>query len=151
VRRFALLKRRRFLKGSVAAIGLAGVGPVVFFTSPRPVWAGDFGSFSKARFEALRGGWFHVDGGMWESMQLVEVRDERASPRVEQFSIRFRASPHSELEADTYPVACDDGSSFALYIEPAGDDVDGRYYVASFSLIRPVTRSLLGRRHLRRR
>jgi hypothetical protein len=139
-----LLKRRRFLKESVAAIGLAGVGPVVFFASPHPMRAGDFGPFSKASFEALLGGWFRVEDGMWESMQLVEVRDELASRRVEQFSIRFRASPHAELEAGTYPVACDEGGSFELYLEPAGDDVDGRYYVASFSLIRPLTPSCYG-------
>jgi len=139
-----LLKRRRFLKGSGVAIGLAGLGPMVLFASPRPVRAGDFGSFSKARFEALRGGWFHVDGGWWESVQLVEVTDEAPSWTVEQFSIRFLASPHSDLEAGTYPVVCDEGGSFELYLEPAGEDAEGRYYVASFSLIRPLAPAWAG-------
>jgi hypothetical protein len=77
-------------------------------------------------------------------VQLVEVTDEVASPRVEQFSIRFLASPHSDLEAGTYPVVCDEGGSFELYLEPAGEDAEGRYYVASFSLIRPITPGCAG-------
>lgn len=142
-----MLERRRFLKGSGIAVGLAALGPLTLFSAPRRVRAGSFGPFSKAKFESLVGSWVHVDlgeGAGWEAVQLIEVLDAPESATVEQFWVRFSASRQVDLEPGIYAVDAGSAGAFELYLEPAESGSSSSDLTASFSLIRPLQPSCAG-------
>jgi hypothetical protein len=128
--------RRAFLKGSTGALVFAGLSPLAVFGG-NVARAAD-SDFSKHYFDALTGEWFHIDSDGWNSLELVDVVAADVAPRLDQFSVTFRGSPHLEFEEGTYDVSPPDGSVFPLYLQPVGSDGDGNCYQASFSIVKPV-------------
>jgi hypothetical protein len=136
------IERRGFLKGGTAALVLAGLGPVALFGGKSA--RGAPSRFTKAWFDARAGEWFHIDTGSWQSVELVEVAGSNAAFQLDQFTVRFRGSPHVEFEEGIYEVAPPDGASFRLLVQPAGSDTDGSYCSASFSVFKPVNHGCIG-------
>jgi hypothetical protein len=134
--------RRQLLKSSTIAVGFAAFGPLVWTSGSR---AGTRASdFDRAYFDERVGSWFHVDAGSYEHLELVEVTGIDASPRLDQFIVRLRGSPHVEIAEGLYEVWPPAGEAFALHIQPAGHDDGGSYYEAAFSIIKPVSPSCAG-------
>ena len=133
------IPRRRFLKGSTAAVAAAAIGPVVFF-------AGDEArasrrDFTKAHFDDLIGQHFVMGAHGGVSVQLVEVSERPGSPGLEQFDVKFEGPANLEAEEGTYDFYPPSGEQFALHVLPVrGGDAE-RYYRASFSLLLPLSRS----------
>ncbi|MCZ6784774.1 MAG: hypothetical protein O7G30_15865 [Proteobacteria bacterium] len=91
-----MLKRREFTLGGTAAVVAAGLGPVALFSGRRAA-AGGFGSFTRARFDALLHTGFHIDAAAWEGAELIEVADGPPSAVVEQFHLVFQGPRDCEL------------------------------------------------------
>jgi len=138
----AKVPRRRFLKGSTAVVATAALGPIAFFAG-EPARA-DGPEFSQRYYEDLEGEWFTIDNGAWNAVQLIDVIPNLVSPQAEQFTIRFRGSPHAEIEEGTYAIAPPYGSYYRLHILPAGSDRNGTYFESSFSIYQPFNPSCAG-------
>jgi hypothetical protein len=128
------LDRRDFLKGSAAAIVLAGVAP----------WLAGAGSgtgaggFSEAYFQGLLDEWFQVDGGAVPSVQLVGVQGGPRNARADQFTVVFLGGASQPLAEGVHALAPPAGDAFALFLQRAADTGAGPTYRASFSLLRPM-------------
>lgn len=136
------IPRRRFLQGTTAAVAAAALGPIVFFSGDPARAAGP--EFTRSYYDERTGQWFSIDDGAWRSVELIEVVPHDISPRLDQFTVTFRCSPHTEIDEGLYAVAPPDGPSFHLHLQPAGADRDGSYYEASFSSLKPLTPSCAG-------
>jgi len=99
---------------------------------------------SLAAFRAYQGESFQVWGGEGaravEQLRLVEVLDQGSGERIEQFTLRFRAELTSTLGKASYSLKHPESGYFDLWLEPSGQDEDGRYFEARFSLIPERTR-----------
>jgi hypothetical protein len=97
------------------------------------------GPLSLAAFQAYRGETFRVWGGEGaravEELRLVEIRDQGSDGRIEQFTVRFRAELTSTLAKASYSFQHPESGYFDLWLEPAGQDENGRYFEARFSLV----------------
>ena len=136
------IPRRRFLQGSTATVAAAALGPIAFFAG-EPARA-DGPEFTQGYYEDLKGQWFTISADQWNAVELIEVIPHAVSERSEQFTVRFRGSPHAEIAEGTYAVAPPYGPYYHLYIQPAGSDEDGSYYEASFSIYLPFNPSCAG-------
>ncbi|MBW2273772.1 MAG: twin-arginine translocation signal domain-containing protein [Deltaproteobacteria bacterium] len=136
------IPRRRFLKGSTATLAAAALGPIAFFAG-EPARA-DGPEFTQRYYEDRTGQWFTVSADTWHAFELVEVIAHDLSPRAEQFTVRFRGSPHAEIDEGIYAVAPPTGPYYHLHLQPAGSDGDGSYYEASFSIYRPFVAACAG-------
>jgi hypothetical protein len=128
------MDRREFLQGGAAAFVTLTLSPWLV-GSTGPVG----GPLRKADFEALLHTWFHVGGPAegWQSVELVSVRDDGSSARIEQFTVAFRGSPSLELAEGTHTLSPAAGDDLELFLQPGEGDGSGRTVVARFSLIRP--------------
>ena len=126
--------RREFLKGSAAAIVLAGVSPWLVGTTsatggPLP---------TKAAFQGLVGQWFYVAGATPSPIQLVAVVDGPASTGADQFTLVFNA-PAVSLTEGTFTVTPPTGDVFELFLQPgSGDGTTAATVRASFNLLQPA-------------
>jgi hypothetical protein len=128
------LDRRDFLKGSAAAVVLAGVAPWLSAAS-----AGSGSSvFSEAYFQGLLDAWFQVDGGALPSLQLVAVHGGPATSRLDQFTVVFLGDASQSLAEGVHALAPPSGDAFALFLQPAAETAAGPTYRASFSLLQPM-------------
>jgi hypothetical protein len=66
-------------------------------------------------------------------VELIELREGRASPRQEVFSITFRGPGEELLPQGLYPFEHDAIGPFDLFIVPIGQDEQGIYYEAVFN------------------
>ena len=133
------VERRAFLKASTGVLAVAAMGPIALFGSGSAVAAS--GDFSREHFDALVGEWFQIDADSWNSLELVDVEAHDGSPRVDQFLLTFRGSPHFDVAEGTYDFSQPDGSMVRIHIQPAGSDEYGSYYRAPFAIIKPITYS----------
>src|SRR5262249_23722291 len=96
------MDRREFLKGSTAAGVAIGLSPrLIAGTS---AMGGE--TLSQADYEALRNSWFHVGSPEegWQSLELVNVRDDGSNARAEQWSVFFRGDPGTELSEGVHTL-----------------------------------------------
>ena len=66
-------------------------------------------------------------------VELIELREGRASPRQEVFSITFRGPGDVLLSQGMYSFQHDTMGQFGLFIVPVGQDEQGIYYEAVFN------------------
>ena len=133
------MDRREFLKGSTAAVVAIGLSPwLIAGTS-----AMGGGALSQADYEALRNSWFHVGSAAegWQSLELVNVRDDGSNARAEQWSVFFRGDPGTELSEGVHTLVPPDGSELELFLQPAGDDASSPLFAARFNRLRIVPAS----------
>jgi len=136
------IPRRSFLQGSTATLAAAALAPVGFFAGSAA--RADATAFTRLYFDERVGQFFHIDDGAWRSVELIHVVSHDVSLRLEQFTVRWRGSPHVAIEEGIYNVAPPAGAIFELHVQPAGADSDGSYYEASFSIIKPIVPSCAG-------
>jgi hypothetical protein len=136
------IPRRRFLQGSTATVAAAALGPIAFFAGA-PARA-DGPEYTQRYYEDRTGQWFTVSADSWHAVELIEVIPHDLSPRAEQFTVRFRASSHAEIEEGIYAVAPPTGPNYHLHLQPSGSDRNGNYYEASFSIYRPFSAACAG-------
>jgi hypothetical protein len=136
--------RRQLLKSSTAAMAVAALGPVTLLSGRTANAAGE--GFSEAYFSERAGAFFQIDAGAggWNSLELMDVVGNEASPLLDQFTVRFRGSTSVAFDEGVYAVAPPEGDVFSLHMQPAGGDEDGAYYNATFALIKPVVPSCAG-------
>ena len=117
----AKVARRGFLQGSTATLAAVAIGPMAFFAG---VARADKVPLAHRYFSDRVGQFFSIDAGAWRSVELTGVVSHDASPPLDQFTLRFRGSPHEPIEEGLYTVAPPDGDAFELHIQPAGEDGD---------------------------
>jgi len=125
------MDRRDFLKTSGAALISAMLGPFVIGSGSAPSVDGP----SREKFAALLGTWFGL-APLSGSLQLVALNDGRASRRLDQFTLVFRAGNAASLREGVYSLTAETGEVFELFLQPGGD---GRSHAAVFNLLRPLT------------
>jgi uncharacterized protein DUF6916 len=133
------MDRREFLKGSTAAVVAIGLSPwLIAGTS-----ATGAGTLSQADYEALRNSWFHVGSPEegWQTLELVNVRDDGSNARAEQWSVFFRGDPGTELSEGLHTLVPPDGSELDLFLQPAGEDGSSPLFAARFNRLRIVPAS----------
>ncbi len=126
--------RRSFLQGSTV-LAAAAIWPTVFLAD---VARAEGAAFARSYFEDRVGQFFSIDDGAWRSVELIGVVSDDISPLLDQFTVRFRGSPHVPIEEGLYSIAPPDGATFELHVQPAGADQDGCDYIAAFSLVKPI-------------
>ncbi|MCP5059499.1 MAG: twin-arginine translocation signal domain-containing protein [bacterium] len=136
------IPRRRFLQGTTATVAATALGPIVLFAGDPARAEGP--EFTRGYYNDRMGQWFGFDDGAWRSLELVEVVPHDVSSRLDQFTVTFRGSSHTEIDEGLYAVAPPDGPGFQLHLQPAGVAPDGTYYEASFSSLKPLTPSCAG-------
>jgi hypothetical protein len=94
---------------------------------------------SRDNFAAHLNSAFRVQDALGEAreIELIELRDGRASARQEQFSLTFRGPRDQFLGQGTFPVAHPVLGRFDLFLVPVGQEVDGFLYEAVFNRLRP--------------
>ena len=136
------VERRTFLKAGTGALIAAGLGPVVLFSGDPATAAG--GDFTVDYFAAMTGESFHIDTGTWNQVKLVDAATDTPTYRVDQFTVTFQGASDLEIGEGTYEMAAPDGSTMHLHLNPAGSDGAGRYFQASFSILKPRSPSCGG-------
>lgn len=128
------ISRRSFVK--TGALAIAGFTPVALFSGGARA---DGLQRGQDFFEGLLGEWMHVDAGGWKDVELVGVSGISVDPRLDQFILTFRGSPHAVIEEGTYDLAPPQGDAFLLHLKPAGADEQGRLYAANFAHFKPLS------------
>jgi hypothetical protein len=99
---------------------------------------------SRADFLAHKGESFTVfekavRGKAWSksvALKLVEVSELRSKGGMMQFSVRFQGPADATLEKSVYTFEQVPSERFSLFLEPAGNDAEGRYYQAIFNSLK---------------
>jgi len=135
------MKRREFLIGCGSSVVLAGLS----LKSGLAIAA----SQSKAEAEAMNAA---LVGSTWKSMlnerfmlhdavkglvnlNLVAVRESKANPRLDQFSITFVGKEVERVAEGTYPMEHPRAGKFMLHLQPIELGSAGAHYRADFSLL----------------
>lgn len=96
-------------------------------------------NLTQQAFLAYQGEVFRVWGGKGarevEELALIEVRDLGSQGPHQQFLLRFRTAKTSTLSKAAYSFGHGDGGEFDLWIEPAGQEGEYKYFEARFNLI----------------
>lgn len=79
------------------------------------------------RFRMIPAGAAAVD------VELVEVNAGRSTPRQEQFSLLFQASPDVVLQQGVFRLEHDKMGAFDVFLVPVRKDERGFYYEAVFN------------------
>jgi len=133
------MDRREFLKGSTVAVVAIGLSPwLIAGTSST-----SGGPLGQADYEALRNSWFHVGGAEegWQTLELVDVRDDGSNARAEQWSALFRGDPGTQVSEGVHSVVPPDGTEFELFLQPTGEDGSSPLFAARFNRLRIVPAS----------
>jgi hypothetical protein len=125
------MRRRDFLKAgaSTLLLGPFALGGAGARSGSDP--------YSRAFFEERVGSWFEV--GPARFFELVAVEDGPPSSQLEQFSLAFRCDPRDALPDGIQPLRAESGEAFDLFLQRRLDDTTGARYVASFSVVRPLS------------
>jgi hypothetical protein len=114
--------RRRFiLQLGALATGLGLMPAAALATarvSARP------GGFTRRAWAARIGDWFlffDPETGVTADLQLVAVTSGPRAPRLEQYSLMLRGLVDGPLREGLYEVSDVRGSSFPLFVSPAGE------------------------------
>jgi len=100
---------------------------------------------SRADFAAYKGESFSViirgkSGKAWSksvSLKIIDISEPRSKEGVtEQFSVRFQGPADYPLEKAVYTFEQPKTGRFSLFLEPADADAKGRYYQATFNLLK---------------
>jgi hypothetical protein len=121
------MERRQFILSSAGALGCAGLSTAVAQTSAKAPGA--------AGFAALVGDWFNVyDSVRGVTVQLLKVKQAKASPGTEQFSLSFSGSGGGALDSGTYEVEHAHTGKLLMYLvaHKAGKNM---LYRADFNLL----------------
>lgn len=93
-----------------------------------------------ADFAALKNESFSVYGGKGLRkvifLKLIEVSQAREQNKTVEFSLRFQGPADYPLDKNVYTFEHAKTGAFPLFLEPAGADVNGRYYQALFNLLK---------------
>lgn len=77
--------------------------------------------------------WLIDEGSEPYAMDLVELSNGHATPRQEQFSLRFRGDRTRVCPQRIYPMKHDSIGDFDLFLVPVGRDETGTFYEAVFN------------------
>lgn len=129
------MKRRHFLKSAGTTLALAGLG----LNTTLAAAADDF-RWSHASASALVGQSFWLNhpelGAMAITLASLRVPATRTpDPRLDQFSLVFRAPAGPRIADGTYEMDHPALGRFALHLVPAGQDADGASYRSDFTLL----------------
>lgn len=129
------MKRRQFLTSAGATLALAGLG----LPATLAFAAEDF-RWSQASAAALVGQSFWLNhpaaGAMAVTLASLRVPSgAQHDPRLEQFSLLFRAAGATALGDGTYELDHAMLGRFALHLAPAGHDEQGALYRSDFTLL----------------
>ena len=94
---------------------------------------------SSASFEGQVGQWFYIDDGQMQHLQLTSVEPGPESEGLDQFSLYFHGHLNVEIDEGLYPVQSDQGEVDELFIQPVGEDEQGRVYMAPFAQLQPTS------------
>ena len=126
-----MLKRRFILALCAAFVALS-------LSAAEPVPLSE--NLTHEGFLAHLGERFRVWGGSGlrrvVELELIEVEDLALSEQLAQFSVIFRGPGDYPLEKDGYTFEHPRSGRFKLFIEPAGEDSQGRLYQVDFNLLR---------------
>lgn len=113
-----MIKRRAFLKGSMATLVALGIEPDLLFGAPQ-VPGEKASAFGLAWFEARQGSSFRVSsGGSFTEVELVAVQSIDMAPDLEQFHVVFRGAAHAGIQEGLHAVLPEDGVPAAIYLCP---------------------------------
>ena len=135
-----MLARRTFLKSGTASLLLAGLGPILL-TGRRASASQSVPSYDEFAPQVDR--WFQLRGESTHHLQLIEVEDRPVDPRLGQFTLVFRGPANDPVAAGLYDVTSRE-SAHTFFVQPAGGDAAGEYYLVHCSLIRPLSASCAG-------
>jgi len=129
------MKRRQFLQSTGGALALSGIS----LHSTLAAAADDF-RWSRASAGALVGQSFWLNHPQFGAMTLAlaSVRDpasKQADPRLEQFSLLFRAAAGNQVADGTYDLDHATIGRFQLHLTPAGSAGDSALYRSDFTLL----------------
>jgi len=127
------MKRRYFLKSAGATLALSGLGLHATLAA-----AAGF-HWSRAGAAALVGQSFWLNhperGALALTLAAVHAPAQQPDPRLEQFSLRFRAPGSVAIADASYDMDHPAIGRFSLHLAPAGQDADGANYRADFTLL----------------
>lgn len=129
------MKRRHFLKsaGSTLALASLGLHATLAFATTGFRW-------SRAGAAGLVGQSFWLNHPLRGAMAIVlaDLREPaltQLDPRLEQFSLMFRAPAADQVADGTYELEHATLGQFALHLIPAGRDGDDALYRSDFTLL----------------
>lgn len=124
------MERRDFMLAAGAAIACAGASPVLALAA-----GSARGRLGRATFAGLvRQTLIAYDSARGVALTLVEVKDGKPAPGLEQFSLLLSGSEASPLKGGNYDVYHDSIGTVPLFIEPAGKRGQETLYRIQFSL-----------------
>lgn len=128
------MKRRQFLRSASTTLALAGLGLHKLAAA-----AGDF-RWSRASAAALVGQSFWLNhpelGALAITLAAVRVAATKTpDPRLDQFSLLFRAPAGIEVAGGTYEMDHPALGRFLLHLAPGGHDGEGAMVRSDFTLL----------------
>ena len=125
------MERREFMLAAGGAVACAGMSPAVALA------AGALpGALGRASFAALLGqSLIAYDGARGVALTLTDIRDAKAAPGHQQFSLLLSGSAGSPLQSGAYPVYHASLGTVPLFIEAAGTQDRDALYRVQFSLL----------------
>lgn len=124
------MERRNFLLAASGLLGATGLGQAAALAALPPTPS----QIRMAGFRQLQGQRFNLyQSKRGTSADLVEVKEGKAYPRLEQFTLLF-ATP-DQLAPGVYEVEHAAIGRLSLYLHAAGQGAQGLLYRAEFSLL----------------
>ncbi len=133
-----MTNRREFVIGAASGALLTGAYPVAAVAQGAASGIGRLSDgMSKGKFLALLNQNFDVHESPRGEMhlRLVEVIQQRARPRLDQFSLVFRGSAIKRLESGIYKMEHPYAGRFEVRIDVVGGDERAVVYRSDFSLL----------------
>jgi hypothetical protein len=85
------------------------------------------------------GDWFYVDAERRHQLQLGSVEPGPDAEGLEQFSLYFSGASDVEIDEGLYSVQSDRGEIDEIFLQPVGDDAEGRIFKAPFARLQPAS------------
>ena len=77
------------------------------------------------------------------TLRLIAVSERQRDAYTERFFVRFRGPGDPVLPKNVLTIEHAQSGKFLLFLEPDGNDAQGRYYRADFNLLQNTTSSTL--------
>lgn len=132
-----MLRRRKFLLGTVSLIGAAAA----FSLAPLRVLAQtETANSIRETFTLLHKKWvalYDSDGHYITDIKLVRSDDDGSNTSLEQFSFRWKIRGNTPLEAGMYVLDDFSTEPRSIFLQPSySKRRNGKFYRSSFSMLR---------------